>query len=127
MDKLADIVNVAASHEIQDLHEGISNRDQIVRSRQAVALLRDRLHNLEIALDRRGLPRTVFNDLAHAYEDTNYALDTLDAYFKSVEADIPAPLEPRGAHIFAVYVAYQFMDIIFYAEELDAGSENSPG
>jgi hypothetical protein len=33
-----------------------------------------------------------------------YALDTLDTYFQSVAADTPAPLEPRGAHIFTVYV-----------------------
>lgn len=125
MNKLADIVNVATSHEIEDLQEGIANRDLIARSRQAVALLRDRLRHLEIALAQRGLRLTVYNDLANAYEDTNYALDTLNTYFQCVETDTPAPLEPRGAHIFAVYVAYQFMDIIFYAEELDAGSDSS--
>ena len=126
MDKLADIVDVSTSSEIEDLQEGISDRDQIARSRQAVVLLRDRLHNLEIALARRGWRLTVFNDLANACEETNYALDTLDAYFQSVEAGVPAPLELRGAHIFAVYVAYQFMDILFYAEELDASSNSSP-
>jgi hypothetical protein len=55
-----------------------------------------------------------------------YALDTLDMYFQSVAADTPAPLEPRGAHIFAVYVVEQFMDIAFYAKELDQGSDSRP-
>ena len=123
MDKLADIVNVSSSHELEDLHGGISNRDLTARSRQAVALLRQRLHTFEGVLARRGLRLTVYNDLAVAYEDTMYALDTLDRYFQSVEAATPAPLEPHGARIFAVYVAERFLDIMFYAEELDDGSD----
>jgi hypothetical protein len=126
MDKLADIVNAWPSDEFEDLHGGIFNRDLIARSHQAVALLRQRLHNLESALARRGLRLTVYNDLAMAYEDTTYALDTLDTYFQSVEADSPAPLEPRGARIFAAYVVERFGDIRFYADELDHGSDQSP-
>lgn len=68
MDKLADIVNVSSSHELEDLHGGILNRDLTARSRQAVALLRQRLHNFESVLARRGLRLTVYNDLAVAYE-----------------------------------------------------------
>lgn len=120
MDKLLDIVNVAVSHEIMDLYEGISNRDLIPRSRYAVALLRDRLRNFEIALARRSLRLTVYEGLASAHEYTNYALDTLDTYFQSIEAGAPAPLEPRGAYIFAVFVFEKFQDICFMAEELDA-------
>ena len=121
MDKLADIFDVTADDAIRDLFEGISNRDMIAVSRHSVALLRESLRKLEIALARRGLGLIVYNDLASAHEYKIYALDTLDTYFQSVEADADAPLEPRGAHIFAVYVAEQIMEIRFMAQELDAG------
>ncbi|HEX9068038.1 MAG TPA: hypothetical protein VF807_04655, partial [Ktedonobacterales bacterium] len=86
MDTLADIFNPWPSHEFDDLYGGIANRDLIVRSRQAVALLRQRLDNLESALARRGLRLTVYNALAVASAATTYALDTLDTYFQSVAA-----------------------------------------
>jgi len=83
-------------------------------------LLRERLRNFETALAQRGLNVSVYNNRAYAHEYVIYALDTVGAYFQSIEADTPAPLEPRGAHIFAVYVAETFMEIIFMAQELDA-------
>jgi hypothetical protein len=126
MDTLADIFKPWPSHEFDDLYGGIANRDLIVRARQAVAQLRQRLDNLESALARRGLRLTVYNDLAVAHEDTMYALDTLESYFQSIAADTPAPLEPRGAHIFAVHVVERFIDIAFYADELDHGSDSRP-
>src|SRR6185437_552789 len=99
MDTLAGIFKPWPSPEFDDLFGGLANRDLIARSRQAIALLRQRLDTLESALARRGLRLTVYNDLAVAYEDATYALATLDTYFQRIAADIPAPLEPRGAHI----------------------------
>ncbi len=126
METLADIFKPWPSPEFDDLFGGLANRELIVRSRHAVALLRQRLDTLESALAQRGLRLTVYNDLAVAHEDAMYALDTLDTYFQSVAADIPAPLEPRGAHIFAVHVVERFIDIAFYADELDHGSDSRP-
>jgi hypothetical protein len=126
METLADIFKPWPSPEFEDLFGGIANRDLNVCARHAIALLRQRLYNLESALARRGLRLTVYNDLAVAHEDTLYALDTLDTYIQSIAADTPAPLEPRGAHIFAVYVVERFIDIAFYADELDHGSDSRP-
>src|SRR5260370_36466056 len=72
MDTLADIFNPWPSYEFDDLYGSIGTRDLIVRSRHVIALLRQRLDNLESALARRGLRLTVYNDLAVAYEDTMY-------------------------------------------------------
>jgi hypothetical protein len=57
-------------------------------------------------------------------------LYTEDRPNKSLQRTRPrsnsAPLEPRGAHIFAVSVVGQFMDIAFYAKELDHGRDSRP-
>jgi hypothetical protein len=83
MDTLADIFNPWPSYEFDDLYGGIANRDLIVRSRQAIALLRQRLDNLESALARRGLRsrwRTIFaaagytaDDLCSAWQSYNWS------------------------------------------------------
>ena len=121
MDKVADIFSETADQELAELFDGISNCKLSARSRHAVELLRERLRKLEIALAQLGPGLTVYNDLAYAHEYTNYALDTLETYFQNIEAGAQTPLEPRGAHIFAVYVSDQIMEIRFMAQELDAG------
>jgi hypothetical protein len=122
MNALAAIFDETADQEIEDLFQGISNRDLSARACRSAALLRDRLRSLEIALARLGCGLTVYNGLAYAHEYTSHALETLASYFQSVETDAPAPsapLEPRGAHNFAAYVPDHILEIRFMAEELD--------
>lgn len=119
MDKLADFFDTTTDEEFTGIYEGIVHPDKSTDARQAVAQVRARLRTFEQVLVRIGENLSVFEGLASAYEYASYALDTLDAYFRSVEAGVPALLEPLGAQILAMCVVDQIVELHFFAQELD--------
>jgi hypothetical protein len=119
MDKLADFFDPTTEAEFTGIYEGIAHPDKSTDARQAVAQVRERLRKFEQTLVRLGEDLSIHKGLASTYEYAAYALDTLDAYFRSVEAGVPAPLEPLGAQIFAMCVVDQIVELHFFAQELD--------